>query len=226
MTPRNLSERYWRSATGKADRVLIAVVVAMAALAGTMFGLSHAVTKTHIVHMMDKIVEYIHTPVPLPAPEAIASRDASSYLLAQHRCLAEAIYYEARGEGVAGEKAVAEVVLNRLHSGRYGGSICRVVYEGVQEAQCQFSFACDGARYGPKSPADWRSAGLLAARILTGEEVLANATGEATNYHAAQIRPAWANRLVLTAQIGNHIFYRQRGDERQLERAALRPALD
>jgi len=225
VTSRSLSELYWRSANGRADRVLVLVFIGMAALGGAMFGLARASTTTHIVHMMDKVVEYIRLPPAVAPAQTNASRDTTANLLAQHRCLAEAIYYEARGEGAAGEKAVAEVVLNRLHSGAYGHSICQVVYEGAPRLGCQFSFACDGSRYKSRSPADWRSAERLAARILTGEEMLTNATGEAINYHAVQVSPVWSKRLIPTAQIGNHMFYRPRGGP-AMERIALRSTLD
>ena len=65
-------------------------------------------------------------------------------LLAEHRCLSEVLYYEARGEGVKGQKAVAEVVFHRMRTGNYGHSICAVVYEGADQPGCQFSFTCNG----------------------------------------------------------------------------------
>ena len=128
----------------------------------------------------------------------------------QTECLAEAMYYEARGEGETGEKAVAEVIFHRIASGGHGGSICAVVYEGSDRTACQFSFVCDGSRAKPKVPQDWRNAEALAARILAGELRLGDETGGAVNYHATSVRPDWAARLVRTTQIGNHVFYRQR----------------
>src|SRR5215472_8577098 len=128
-------------------------------------------------------------------------------LLAEHRCLSEVMYFEARGEGEEGQKAVAEVVFHRMNTGNFGHSICAVVYEGVNSGVCQFSFACNGAREASHEPGPWRDAQALAARILTGEERLANATGGAVAFHTTAVSPGWGN-MVRTVQIGNHIFYR------------------
>lgn len=130
------------------------------------------------------------------------------HLTANDRCLAEAMYYEARGEGLAGEKAIADVVLRRLHEGRYGHSVCAVVGEGLLRGQCQFSFECDGSLDKPKEPRQWKSACVLAARILRGEEDVRDLTLGATSFHAVYVRPAWAARLVRTLRIGRHVFYR------------------
>lgn len=129
-------------------------------------------------------------------------------LLAEHQCLSEALYYEARGEGRGGEQAVAEVVLRRLGKGRYGHSICAVVYEGAGRPGCQFSFTCDKSLHRLREPAAWQQAEQLAAEILTGAVRLGNETGGAINYHAVSVMPYWAPTLRKTAQIGNHIFYR------------------
>lgn len=107
--------------------------------------------------------------------------------------------------------AVAEVIFHRLQGGGYGRSICAVVYEGAPRTGCQFSFACDGSRSRSKSPEDWRKAEILAARILTGELTLSDLTDDAMNYHALYVHPIWSAKLIRTAQIGNHIFYRLPG---------------
>jgi len=148
---------------------------------------------------------------PAVAPPVRSTTDvAMTQLLAEHRCLSEVMYYEARGEGVEGQKAVAEVVFHRLRHGRYGHSICAVVYEGAGSPGCQFSFTCDGELALRKSPAAWRSAETLAARILTGEVALTDITGNATHFHAVSVAPDWAedNGMERTVQIGNHVFYR------------------
>ncbi len=129
-------------------------------------------------------------------------------LIAEHRCLAEALYYEARGEGARGEKAVAEVVFHRMEAGNFGHSICAVVYEGAGHHGCQFSFTCNGDMKRPRDAAAWQKSKELAAQILTGEERLRNMTGGATHYHAVYVRPFWAPALEKTAHIGRHIFYR------------------
>jgi hypothetical protein len=139
---------------------------------------------------------------------------APSYAYAevdQSECLAEALYYEARGEGTEGEKAVAEVVLQRTRDANYPHTICGVVYEGVQpnRKDCQFSFACDGALRKPKERGTWQHVRLLADKIVSGAIKLAGETGHAIAYHSIDVDPAWADEMIETAQIGNHIFYRR-----------------
>ncbi|HEY8254387.1 MAG TPA: cell wall hydrolase, partial [Rhizomicrobium sp.] len=129
-------------------------------------------------------------------------------LLAEHKCLSEVLYYEARGEGLSGQKAIAEVVFHRMNHGDYGHSICAVVYEGKDKPGCQFSFACNGDVRRPKQMSAWRQSEKLAAAILTGQVALKNATGGALNFHAISVTPDWADTLEKTTQIGNHIFYR------------------
>jgi spore germination cell wall hydrolase CwlJ-like protein len=129
----------------------------------------------------------------------------------QTQCLAEALYYEARGEGVRGEKAVAEVVFNRMRSGLYPRTICGVVDEGAGiEGGCQFSFTCNGELAATKSRHDWVRARVLAAAIVSGVIKLGDETQGATSYHASYVDPDWSN-MVRTVQIGNHIFYRRAG---------------
>ena len=144
---------------------------------------------------------------PAARPQAVPDM-ALTQLLAEHRCLAEALYYEARGEGPVGQQAVAEVVFHRMTMGRYGNSICAVVYEGASHPGCQFSFTCNGDLRRPREAAAWRKSEQLAAEILTGEVWLHNQTGGATNYHASWMYPYWAPSLKKTTQIGNHVFYR------------------
>ena len=130
-------------------------------------------------------------------------------LLAEHKCLSEVLYYEARGEGAGGQKAVAEVVFHRMNHGQYGHSICAVVYEGKDKPGCQFSFTCHANVLNHvKKPEEWRQAELMAAQILTGQVALKNSTGGALNYHAVTVEPDWAETMDKTTQIGNHIFYR------------------
>ena len=130
---------------------------------------------------------------------------------AQSECLAEVVYYEARGEGIEGEKAVAEVVLQRTRDGNYPSTVCGVVYDGIQPARrdCQFSFACDGSLNRPKDPLAWRHARALAQDILAGSVKLTGATGHAIAYHSVDVAPGWAFTMLETAQIGNHVFYRR-----------------
>jgi hypothetical protein len=135
---------------------------------------------------------------------------AMQKILAEQRCLAEAMYYEARGEGVAGEKAIAEVVFHRMKARGYPHSLCGVVYQGAGSGRgCQFSFACNGKMLEAKNFGAWARARRLAVRIMSGIEQLGNETADAISFHAVDVEPGWdEQRLIKTIQIGNHIFYR------------------
>lgn len=130
-------------------------------------------------------------------------------MLGEERCLAEAMYYEARGEGVTGEKAIAEVVFHRMKAPGYPHSVCGVVYQGAGSGHgCQFSFACNGELLQAKNWGAWARAKRLAGRIVTGVELLGNETADAISFHAVDVEPGWGDHLVKTIQIGNHVFYR------------------
>ncbi len=145
----------------------------------------------------------IHAAVPSPAETALVS------LLKERNCLADALYYEARGEGEAGQKAVAEVIFHRMQNRYYPSTICGVVFQGSNLRKgCQFSFTCSGEMNARKSPVAWARAKRLAANILTGAVALGDMTDDATSYHAVSVDPVWAGHLLKTVQIGNHIFYR------------------
>lgn len=165
-------------------------------------------------------VEPVQPVVPVSVEEgrtaSVVEQAVMKKLLKEHRCLSDALYYEARGEGERGQKAIAEVIFTRLQKGKYGHSICAVVYEGAGQPQCQFSFTCNGALHKTKQYGPWMRAQQLAARILTGEEPLKNATGGAINFHAASVDPVWAGELARTTQIGNHVFYKKPGVKRDM----------
>jgi len=135
---------------------------------------------------------------------------AGARLAAESKCLAEVMYYEARGEGVDGEKAVAEVVLQRTHNPNYSSTVCGVIREGVEPGRrdCQFSFACNGSINRPREEAVWRQVHLLAEKIMAGQVKLTGETGHAIAYHNVGVSPSWAESMEKTAQIGNHVFYR------------------
>jgi spore germination cell wall hydrolase CwlJ-like protein len=135
--------------------------------------------------------------------------DALKRMAAEENCLAQVIYFEARGESEAGQRAVAEVILNRLAEGSHGRTICGVVYEGMGQTFCQFTFACDGSLQSPRGAEAWRAAQVLAARLMVGEVPLDGIEG-ATYYHSVSVHPTWAPMKLRVAQIGNHIFYRER----------------
>jgi spore germination cell wall hydrolase CwlJ-like protein len=127
------------------------------------------------------------------------------------QCLAEAIYYEARSESEDGQRAVAQVVLNRVRHPAWPGTVCGVVYQGPLRAGggCQFTFTCDGALLRMPYGEDWARARRLAAEALAG--YVFAPVGLATNYHTHQVLPDWAFRLPKATVIGNHIFYRLPG---------------
>ena len=131
-------------------------------------------------------------------------------------CLTQAVYYEAAGEGVDGGRAVAQVVLNRMHHPGYPASVCGVVYQGAERPfACQFTFACDGSLLRPPAASLWARSRKIAEDALAGK-VFAP-IGHATHYHADYVLPYWADSLDKTVQIGRHIFYRLRstlGDSR------------
>jgi spore germination cell wall hydrolase CwlJ-like protein len=121
------------------------------------------------------------------------------------RCLAEAVYFESRAEPRNGQIAVAEVVMNRVRSPRFPKTVCAVVYQGANQRVCQFSWACDGKADRPHGRA-WTNAQDVARMVLAGRAP--KLTDGATHFHATRVRPNWSRVYTLTAQIGNHVFYR------------------
>src|SRR6185436_12231010 len=188
-------------ALARSDRVLIGALAIVLATASAAIGSSLTYRPADRVAVKPAVQM---AEAPKPATDSVMNQ-----LLAEHKCLAEALYYEARGEGTGGQKAVAEVVFHRMNHGNYGHSICAVVYEGKDKPGCQFSFTCNAdVLKRAKHPVEWRDAELMAAQILTGQVALKNSTGGALNYHAVSASPDWAETMDRTAQIGNHIFYR------------------
>jgi len=126
-------------------------------------------------------------------------------------CLAQAVYYEARSESEDGQRAVAQVVINRVRHPAWPNSVCGVVYQGPMRAGggCQFTFTCDGSlAYRPQGPG-WDRARRIAAEALAG--VTFPGVGLSTHYHTNYVSPSWAPRLLRTAVIGAHIFYQLPG---------------
>jgi cell wall hydrolase len=122
-------------------------------------------------------------------------------------CMAQAIYFEARGEAYRGQVAVGQVVMNRLHHPIYPKDICQVVFQNQQmHNACQFSFACDGIPETINDPKSWKQAEEIARGVINGSLYLTE-VGKATHYHANYVYPDWAPRLKRVAKIGHHIFY-------------------
>ena len=124
-------------------------------------------------------------------------------------CLTQAVYYEAGLEPLAGRRAVAQVVLNRLRHPAFPKSVCGVVYQGSRTGVCQFTFVCDGALYRTPEAGAWKQARAIAEAALAG--YVERSVGEATHYHADYVAPRWAPLLAKVRQIGAHIFYRWPG---------------
>ncbi len=125
-------------------------------------------------------------------------------------CLASAIYYEAGSQDDNGERAVAQVVLNRVRHPAFPANVCGVVYQGsTRPTGCQFTFTCDGSLYRQPDAAGWKRAYGIAQTALSGSVYAP--VGYATHYHANYVVPYWASTLAKNAVVGAHIFYRWAG---------------
>jgi hypothetical protein len=127
------------------------------------------------------------------------------------KCLADAVYFEARGEPIRGQMAVAQVVMNRVFSGRYPNNVCGVVYQNAnRRLACQFTFACEGKNLNRiDEPEMWTQAKRIAKDTLDGKIWLAE-VGHATHYHAYWAHPSWVHEMARVYKLGVHTFYRPR----------------
>lgn len=126
---------------------------------------------------------------------------------ANWKCLSEALYFEARGETVKGQFAVAEVIMNRVKSGRFPNSLCGVINQGTgKRYQCQFTYTCDGHKEVVAEPRAYLRVSKVARAIMDG--AAGNLTEGATHYHTTAVSPNWSRVYTKTARIGDHIFYR------------------
>ncbi|UWR21399.1 cell wall hydrolase [Sulfitobacter sp. S190] len=127
---------------------------------------------------------------------------------AQFKCLAEALYFEARGETVKGQFAVAEVIKNRVNSSRFPNSFCSVINQGTgKKYQCQFTYTCDGNPEHIREPRAYERVAKVARAVIDGRAP--DITDGATFYHTTAVRPSWARKFTRTARIGVHLFYRR-----------------
>lgn len=126
------------------------------------------------------------------------------------QCLTAAIYYEAASEPDAGQRAVAQVVLNRVAHPAWPNTVCGVVYQGSERPSCQFSFACDGSMARKPMAAFWDRARRVASDALAG--YVYAPVGLATHYHTTAVSPYWAPSLTFLGTIGAHRFYRWAGN--------------
>ena len=155
--------------------------------------------------------ELAGAPKVTPAPPFVLHAKTPAEARQAARCLAQAVYFEAGFQPVEGQRAVAQVVLNRVRDRDFPNTVCGVVYQGWRRhTGCQFSFVCDGSLWRrPPTAEELDSAGKIAMDALNGYVVAA--VGTATHYHTWRLDPYWNDTLVKTAQIGDHIFYRWPG---------------
>ncbi|HMG81270.1 MAG TPA: cell wall hydrolase [Xanthobacteraceae bacterium] len=155
--------------------------------------------------------------------ETVAKKDDSSLLASPadrlqltgkprakaEKCLADAVYFEARGEPFKGQQAVAQVVMNRVFSGYYPNDVCGVVYQNAaRHLACQFTFACEGKDLNKVDEPDmWEQAKQIAKDMLDGRIWLAE-VGHATHYHAYWVHPSWVHEMTKLYKLGVHTFYR------------------
>ncbi len=127
------------------------------------------------------------------------------------KCLADAVYFEARGEPYKGQQAVAQVVINRVFSGFYPNDVCGVVYQNSgHHLACQFTFACEGKDLSRIDEPDmWEQAKQIAKDMLDGKIWLTE-VGHATHYHAYWVHPSWVHEMTKLYKLGVHTFYRPR----------------
>ncbi|RUW43663.1 MULTISPECIES: cell wall hydrolase [unclassified Mesorhizobium] len=136
---------------------------------------------------------------------------ASVFSKPEQKCLANGIYFEARGETVRGQAAVAQVILNRVRNPAYPNSICGVVYQNDSWFnRCQFSFACDGRKKRIDNPVAYKTAQDIGMAVTAGK-IFIPEVGSSTHYYANYVHPGWARTMQKMTKIGLHIFYRTYG---------------
>lgn len=147
-------------------------------------------------------------PVAVDYSDAFLSQRPKATGGEQWQCLSEALYFEARGESVKGQFAVAEVILNRVSSPAFPNTVCGVIHQGTgKKYQCQFTYTCDGRAEVISEPAAWDRVSKVARLMLDGAP--RPLTEGATFYHTRAVTPSWARKFARTAQIGVHYFYRK-----------------
>ena len=160
--------------------------------------------ETEPVSLIPKIGEHDHSWAAQPLPLSVFSER-------EQNCLTAGIYFEARGEPVRGQAAVAQVILNRVKNPTYPDSICGVVYQNKEwRNRCQFSFACDRVKDRVGDKQGWEIASFV-ARETTHGRIWLSEVGSSTHYHATYVRPKWARSMKKMGRIGLHVFYRTFG---------------
>lgn len=161
---------------------------------------------------------HVDVPLPLPAPKRPPPPPTPAQRLRLHgralrhkeRCLAEAVYFEARDQRRVGQIAVAQVVMNRVFSPYYPHNVCGVIFQNADHYMaCQFTFACDGIPERVTEPHAWHLAMHIARLTLAGKIWLPK-LAFATHYHANYVHPVWVHEMKRIVRYGAHIFYRPR----------------
>ena len=213
----------WRSAKLTKTELRIAAepasVTAMASEPMRLASLDTAQPSTEIAHEpvslpMSAAIPLNMVPIPRAAPGVPPPSPAERLHLEgkerarAERCLANAIYFEARSEPVRGQMAVAQVVLNRAFSGFYPNDICGVVYQNAsRHLACQFTFACDGKRKVINERGEWARANRIAKQTLDGQ-IYVPEVAKSTHYHAVYVHPNWVGEMKKMVRFGVHNFYR------------------
>ncbi|MCP5397255.1 MAG: cell wall hydrolase [Sphingomonadaceae bacterium] len=158
----------------------------------------------------DETTELVQTHEAGPAARSFYFAGSGTDRMRANQCLAMAVYYEAASESLDGQRAVAQVILNRVAHPSYPNSVCGVVFQGSERVTgCQFSFTCDGSLNRKPSATGMARARMVAEDALAGE--VFRPVGLATHYHATYVMPYWASSLDNVGTIGLHTFYRWRG---------------
>ena len=165
-----------------------------------------------------KLLDLVKRPVSPSAVSASSVKFSSSWLDAQPKatgdadwvCLSEALYFEARGESVKGQFAVAEVIMNRVAHSRFPDTLCGVINQGTgKKFQCQFTYTCDGKAEHINEPKSYARVSKVARAVIDGRAP--KLTNGATHYHTTAVNPSWARVFPRVATIGVHVFYRHNG---------------
>jgi spore germination cell wall hydrolase CwlJ-like protein len=147
---------------------------------------------------------------PNPSASPFVFKGSAAARAQAMNCLASAVYYEAGNQDTDGERAVAQVVLNRVRHPAFPNSVCGVVYQGsTRPTGCQFTFTCDGSLSREPDADGWRRAWNVAEAALSG--AVFAPVGWATHYHANYVLPTWASSMAKNAIVGAHLFYRWSG---------------
>ncbi|MBA3729250.1 MAG: cell wall hydrolase [Sphingomonas sp.] len=158
---------------------------------------------------LNALIPLAKLPVVSASPFSMGKANAAARVQALE-CLTSAIYYEAGRETDDGQRAVAQVILNRVRHPAYPSSVCGVVFQGsTRPTGCQFTFTCDGSMAFTPMATAWSRARKIAWSALNG--AVHASTGLSTHYHANYVLPYWASSLIKTHIEGPHIFYRWAG---------------